>query len=126
MADFEKLALTAKRLIEANGRTVTVSKLANTATDATKPWRTTSVPVAESVSGRAVFVDPSSLGRLFENVDDVKRGTQVVLFAAENDGGFELETFDTITDFTAEWKILRTKVLNPASVRLLYAFEVRR
>ncbi len=126
MADFVALAATAERLIEANGRSVTVTKQGATAADPNKPWRTTPTPVAGSVTGLAVFVAPSSLGYVVENVDNVKRAEQVALFAANNDGGSTLEDFDVIIDGGTTWKILRAEVLQPASTRLLYMFEVSR
>lgn len=126
MADFVALAATAKRLIDANGRTVTVTKQGSTPGDPTQPWRGQSTPVVSEVTGKAVFVDPSTLGALFQNVDNVKRGEQIALFAASNDGGYSLETFDTLTDGTAVWKVEETKLLAPASTRLLYMLRVSR
>lgn len=124
MADFTKLAATAKRLIEKNGRTVTVQQQAVTAADASMPWRATPTPAAVSVTGKAVFVDSASLGITYVNEDNVKRGVQVALFAASNDGNNELEAFDTIEDGTRTWKITNAEVLQPADTRLLYMFEV--
>lgn len=124
MVDFVKLAATAKRLIDANGRTVTVRKQGSTPVDPAKPWRGQSTPEADSVTGKAVFVSPSDLGYVVENQDNVKRADQVALFSANDDGGKALETFDTIVDGSVEWKILRTEVLKPADTRLIYQFEV--
>lgn len=126
MVDYVKLAATAERLIEANGRSVTVTQQGQTPTDPTKPWRGQSTPVRDSVVGIAVVVDPATMGYEVQNVDNVKRADMLVLFAANNDGGKSLENFDTITDGSIVWKILRTQVLKPGATRLLYIFEVAR
>jgi hypothetical protein len=123
VADFTRLAATAERLIEKNGRTVTVTKQGKTPTDSTKPWRGLSTPGVASVTGKAVFVEPSKLQR---NEDNVKRAEQGVYFAANNDGGQALETFDTLLDGASTWKILSAELLKPASKKLLYIFAVAR
>lgn len=126
MVDFVKLAATAERLIEANGRSVTVTKQGKTPVDPNQPWRGSSTPVLDSVTGIAAFVSPGDLGKVVTNVDQLKRVDQVALFAANNDGGKLLEDFDTITDGSVIWKIHRAELLKPGATRLLYLFEVGR
>lgn len=126
MVDFVSLALTAKRLIDANGRTITVVKSGNVVADSAKPWEVSSTPAAASVSGAGVFVDPTLMGQMFSSEEGVKRGEAVCLFAANNDGDYALETFDTITDGTRSWRIIRAKNLQPADTKILYMFEVER
>lgn len=123
MADFTRLAATAKRLIEKNGRSVTVIKQGKTPTDATKPWRGQDTTHLASVTGKAVFVQPS---KAIQNIDQLKRAEQVAYFAAANDSGQTLETFDLIKDGSTLWKILRAELLQPATKKLLYQFEVAR
>jgi hypothetical protein len=200
VADFVALAAVAERLIEENGRSVTITKLAKSPLDSTQPWRGVSVlergsitgvttasdryaaasgldvfasgnvitasgfsqtgnngtkhvtaattsyvqvsenltdepapPVAAkltlvntSVTGIAVFVGSGDLGYRAIQEDAVKRGAEVCIFAANNDGGFALEEFDQITDGSAVWTILSAELLKPAGTRLLYIFEVKR
>lgn len=126
MVDYVNLAATAERLIEANGHSVTVTQQGQTPTDPTKPWRGQSTPARDSVAGIAVVVDPATMGYEVRNEDNVKRADEIVLFAANNDDGKSLENFDTITDGSVVWKILRTQVLKPGATRLLYIFEVAR
>ena len=126
MADFVKLAVTAKRLINANGRTVTLNQLGNTPADSAKPWRGVSTPVRNSVTGKACFVSRSDLGYVVSNVDNLKRSEKVALFAANDDEDKTLEEFDEILDGSVTWRIDRTEVLNPADTRLMYMFEVSR
>jgi hypothetical protein len=122
VADFIKLALTAKRLIDANGRQVTLIKYGNAPQDQDKPWRGRSEYHEAEVVGYAAFVPSSSI----KNANSVKREVSFALFAADDDGGHELETFDAIDDDGIIWKIIRTELIAPASTRVLYKFEVTR
>lgn len=126
MADFGRLAAMAQRLIEANGRTVTIIKHGADPQDSDKPWRAGSQYPVASVTGRAVFVAPSDLGHKVVDADNVRRAEKVALFAALDDGGHQLETFDVIEDGDSVWYIIKAEVLQPADTRLLYQFEVRR
>ena len=127
MADFyTEMAAVAEELIEENGRDVILVKQAATAGDPAKPWRVTSTPATTTVTGKAVFVAPGDLGIAVNTVDDTKRTEQVALFAANNDGGEELETFDLVRDGAEDWRILRAELLKPGGTRLMYMFEVRR
>lgn len=127
MANFTKLAATAKRLIDANGRDVSVIKYGNASQDSDKPWRGQSEYAEATVPGKAVFVPMSSLrSTTSENEEGVLREKEFALFAANNDGGHELETFNIIEDDGVVWKIVKTELLAPADTRLLYMFEVIR
>ena len=73
MADLATLALTAKRLIDANGRTITVRRLSRVEEDPAKPWRgTTDVRTTPdaTVSVKGVFVHPHSAIELGIRVDN--------------------------------------------------------
>ena len=122
MADFNKLALTAKRLIDANGRQVTLIKYGNDPADSDKPWRGRNDYHEAEVVGFASFVSDSFL----KNVDSIKRESNFALFAAEDDEGNDLETFDVIDDGGIIWKIIQTELIAPATKRVLYQFEVKR
>lgn len=129
MADFAELAAVAKRLIDENGRTVSIIKLDKTAADPNKPWRGPVDPRATpifTVTGKAVFVPlgGSDLGIEWPQDNNLKRGDQVCLFAADNDTGQELEKADEIEDGAGRWAIINTQLLQPADQRLLYFFEV--
>lgn len=126
MADFSALAATAQRLIDANGREVSVVKRGSYAQDTDKPWRATDDYPETVVTGKAVFVSGSDLGHNVRDAENVRRADKVALFAADNDGGNHLEEFHVIVDGDAEWKITNAEVLQPADTRLLYLFEVER
>ena len=132
MVDFVALRATAKRLIDANSRPVTITRLGNNpSTDDQKPWRSDNRPVIASVTGGATFVADKARGGVVwslarEVVDGMKTDNSVALFAAANDNGENLEEFDEITDGSTVWRILRTELLQPAADRILYVFEVAR
>jgi len=121
VANFTAMAAVAKRLIDANGRTVTLIQQGSDPLDLTKPWRGQSTPVRASVSGKAVFTDTNTV-----NPDNAKRKRQGMLFAASNDSGLGLEDFDIVEDGSIQWKIVSVSVIGPADTRVLYKFEVTR
>lgn len=118
----------AKRLIDANGRSITIVQLAKTAQDPSRPWRGPTnprAPALRSVTGFGCFVPlgGSDLGVTFP--DDAP-GTQVLLFPAADDLGLPLEDFDEIIDGSARWAISNVQVLQPGAKRLLYYFLVQK
>lgn len=132
MVEYARLADTAQRLINENGRSVTLLKLSRADDDTNKPWRgsTTARSAPEaSVTGKAVFVPLSGaddLGFIVDQSSGIKRGSEVALFAANDDGGNDLSLFDEIQDKGGSWKILNTQLLHPADQKILYFFEVER
>lgn len=126
MVDFLRLAATAQRLIDENGRIVMVIKSGKNPQDSDKPWRGQATYNEASVSGKAVFVNSSDLGYTVRDEQNVKRSVKVALFAAQSDGDYDLESFDVIEDGDVKWRIVQAQVLAPASTRILYMFEVAR
>ena len=128
MADFDKLAATAQRLINANGRTVQIVKFGNTPQDSEQPWRgQKGTTYLQSVTGKAAFVPKTQLVTTFAEVTDgVLLEGEYALFAADDDGGYALEDFDAIVDGGKEWSIGKTEIIAPADKRVLYMFEVKR
>lgn len=125
MANFTKLAATAKRLINKNGREVSIVKLNTTPADPARPWRGPNNPRTggATVVAKAAFVPlgGSNLGITFQ---DAAPDSEVMLFAADDDEGNFLENFDEVIDGTARWAIGQVQVLQPADKRLLYFFLV--
>lgn len=128
MADFAKLAATALRLIEKNGRTVSFFKRSTTPANALQPWRGTAaldatadpvdvvacvVPASGSGFGRRRVVD-GELAEAFE---------QVALVAASSfPAGVEVERLSTVLDGKRSWKVENVEKLQPADVPLVYVF----
>jgi hypothetical protein len=126
VANFVKLAAAAQRLINDNGRTVTIAKLGSYSQDTDQPWRGQGSYDIATVTGKAVFVSERDLGYTVTDEDNVRRPDKVALFAAADAEGHELETFDEIRDGGVVWRIMKAGVLAPADTRLLYMFEVTR
>lgn len=121
MADFVKLAMTATRLIAANGRDVTFIKLDATPTNPAQPWRGNADPrvgPAGSITVRAVNVSDGGLGMRADDNELLKRSEKQFIVAGS--AGAALETYNEILDGTARWRILFVDVLEPAGTRLLY------
>lgn len=134
MVDFVSLAATALRLINENGRAVTIRQLGNTPVDVAQPWRGPTdelVPVRDSQSGIAIFTTDRvrqgiAWGLATDFIDGVKSSSHVCLFPASSDGGKNLEEFDEIVDGSTIWRIVRAELLQPGDTKILYAFEVMR
>jgi hypothetical protein len=128
VANFVALAATAKRLIDANGRAISIVRLSQVVSDPAKPWRGPAAPrgaAATTVPGRGAFVvlGGSGLGIKFkQDLPD----SEVCLFPASDDAGQLLEDFDEIIDGPNRWKIVECQVLQPADTRLIYFFQVAR
>lgn len=122
MVDFAAMALVAKRLIDANGRLVTLIQQGDDAVpDSTKPWRSDGTYARNKAVGSGVFTKLKT-----ENPDNTKRKRQMLLFAAADDLGLRLEEFDQVEDGEVLWKIVDVDVVGPADDRVLYKFEVER
>ena len=125
------MATTARRLIDKNGREMSIIKLGKTFADPSAPWRgqgnPRQVPDAE-VAARGVFVPLYSqvfLGSGEKESKGLMRGEQICLVAAPPSGE-NLVDFDEIVDDEVHWKIVRPQVLRPGATSVMYAFEVRR
>jgi len=125
-----KKAETARRLIDKNGRAITIVKLSQALDDNAKPWRGEAAPRTtpeDSVDAIGVFVPLSSqqiLGIQASPDLDVTRGQQICLVAANNSAG-DLTLHNEILDGGTRWRIVRAQLLQPGSTALLYAFEVK-
>lgn len=136
MVDYNNINLMAQRLIEPNGRTMTVRRLGRTPTDADKPWRGSATPrdsaeveYEEEVNG--VFVEPYSLiryGFTATDVEDMRRFDIVVIFASKSFTDLSIDPFglseieDDGTIFTAG--LIRQ--LKPGPIPLLYVVGAKR
>lgn len=129
--DYTNAAATAKRLIEQNGRDTIFHRLSRVKDDGALPWRgTTTVRTTydRSVTGKAVFVPPSSardLGFTLTNEQLIAGVTQILIVAATSFPADDLSTFDEIED-GAKYKIERVDVLKPADISILYFIQVVR
>lgn len=135
MADFVKLAATAKRLVEKNGREVRLVKGNRTASDPAKPWRgsdaaPTPAKGGASVTAIACFVPASGdgLGRLVQDTTGalVSAFDQVALVASDSVAGVDLTGFDKVVDRDELWRIIVRGELRPAGTSLLWVLGLKR
>ena len=120
MANYTGLAATAERLIEAWGRDITIVKQGTNPVDDTKPWRDNDEFKEASVPGKGVFGDFSQLVDTDNHTDETKH----CIFAANNDGGYDLSKFNYILDGTTRWRISLAQALKPGDTKIMYIFEV--
>lgn len=132
MVDYSQLATTAKRLVDANGRSVTFVKMDRTPADASKPWRGAAAPTsspAATLAAIGVFVEPSSASRLgisSEESDLVKRSTKIMIVALGSGSSEDLKDYDQVLDEGNYWKITAVEQLKPGDTSLLFFVGVAR
>lgn len=138
MPDYQKLAQTAKRLIDKNGRSITISRLDRSPLDTSKPWRGEPSPratggVERSLTTIGVFVHPDGLRDQtmtrpfgFSAIDEelLKRFNQIVLVSGAGTSFQNLEEFDEVTDGSSSWKIELVVRLQPGDVNIMSALAL--
>jgi hypothetical protein len=122
MVNYASLATTAQRLINENGRTVTLTKTDRTPADSNKPWR------AGGSSDTTVDVVAVLVPYESKDVDGtlVKRGDNRAYVAALDTGAELIEDYDTLVDSSDYWRIQAVEVINPGDTRVLYDIQLRR
>jgi len=125
-------AATAKRLVDAKGRSVTFIQLDAGTDDANQPWRGKAdarATPANSVTLIAAFVPPSgvALGAEMALAEDlVKRSEQIMLVAPGTDQR-DFSAYDEVIDTDGtRWKIIFSDLLKPAEIAILWSIGVRR
>lgn len=136
MVDYAKLATTAQRLVEANGREVTLFKMNRDPDDSSKPWRgpdTSDVPDdiegGETLTVTAAFVGArgTGFGRDARERDEtiVKDGVQFALIATDSlPDGTNVREFNALKDGDELWRILFVGELRPSTAGLLWEVEL--
>lgn len=120
----------AERLIEENGRTLTlVRKDQGNPVDPAKPWRNSTNAAEITVAVLGVFVEFEK-----DEVDGtiVKRGDKRLLVSDKSvtDGGgaaanLVVEDYDAVLDGGVRWRIVTAEVIEPGALRILYDLQVR-
>lgn len=138
MPDYQKLAQTAKRLIDKSGRSITINRLDRSPADSAKPWRGELDPratgkIERSLTTIGIFVHPDSLRDQtmtrpfgFSAIDEelIKRFNQIVLVSGAGTSFENLEDFDEVTDGTSSWKIELVVRLQPGDVNIMSALAL--
>lgn len=137
MADYNKFKALAKRLIETNGRLITLLRSGNTPDNDLKPWRGSTNQATNttinSITTIALFVHPfldsdlltfvSTMAVPYNDTIDI---ANVLIHADLLDGVSEakIELYDYLKDGDTIYKIKKVKLLAPGNVRIAYALEV--
>lgn len=139
MPDYARLAETTKRLIEKNGREVTIYKQANAVSvpNTDKPWKGSGTlgqqtPLIEPFTCKAVFAVPAtsipteSRGLAFDWVakDLLIQARHVLLVAAKGAPFLKEHTVYIDNDGTQN-AIIWGQLLKPGDIGLLYVFGTR-
>jgi hypothetical protein len=130
VVDYNRLAATALRLINKNGRSISFVKLNETPADSDRPWNG---PVAgeTTIDLKGVFVPPNTvrqfgltaLGEGTEWKDLVTFSEEIIIVAQ---GEVDLREYTKVVDRTERWGIIGMQVLRPGDVTLLAFVGVRR
>lgn len=130
MVDFASFRLLAERLIEANGRTLSlVRRDQGNPVDPAKPWRGSTEVGTITFDVKGVFIE-------FEKEDFdgtlVRRGDKRVLIADKSvtdEGGsavnLKIEDYDHILDGGVRWKIQNAELIAPGDIRIMFDLQVR-
>ncbi len=128
--DYVSFRNLAERLIEANGRTLSlVRRDQGNPADPAKPWRGSTEAAEITVVVKGVFIE-------FEKEDFdgalVRRGDKRVLIADKSviDEGssaanLKIEDYDHILDAGVRWKIMQAELIEPGPIRIMFDLHVR-
>lgn len=126
MSDHKKFADLAVRLIDKNGRAITLQTLSGAAADPNKPWLGAGAPtVSAAVDTKAVFLPASGndLGKIITSKELLASVEQVALIAPH---ASLLEEMTVMLDDGKVWKVEWVQVLKPGDQICLYLFGVKR
>jgi len=128
--DYVSFQNLAERLIEENGRTISlVRRDQGNPTDPAKPWRGSTEADEITVVVKGVFIE-------FEKEDFdgslVRRGDKRILIADKSvtdEGGsssnLKIEDYDHVLDGLVRWKIITAELIEPGPLRIMYDLQVR-
>lgn len=130
MVDYVAFRNLAERLIEANGRTLSlVRRDQGNPTDPSKPWR-------GSTEAGEIVVVVQGIVIEFEKEDFdgtlVRRGDKRILIADKSvidEGGsatnLKIEDYDHVLDGGTRWKIMTAELIEPGPLRIMFDLHVR-
>lgn len=131
MVDYVAFQLLAERLINENGRPLTLQREDQVnAADPAEPWRAPAITEQVTLAVVGVFIEYEK-----EDFDGslIRRGDKRVLVAAKDtedvqtgNENIKVEDFDTLLDGTVVWKIITVETIEPGSLRIMYDIQVRK
>lgn len=122
MANYARLAATALRLINANGRSVTLTKRSQTPLDAAQPWRGNNPTGDVPVTLKGVFSSDTADA---ETAEIIRRGNKVFLIAASATAA-DLRLYSKMTDSDGTiFEVVKARLVKPGDTALLWKLEVK-
>ena len=129
MVDYVSFQNLAERLIEENGRTLSLVRLdQGNPTDPAKPWRGSTEADEITVVVTGVVIE-------FEKEDFdgtlVRRGDKRILIADKsvtdesNASNLKIEDYTFVLDGSVRWKIITAVLIEPGPLRIMYDLQVR-
>lgn len=129
MVNFVSFQNLAERLIEENGRTISlVRRDQGNPTDPAKPWRGSTEADEITVVVKGVFIE-------YEKMDFdgslVRRGDKRLLVAAKSvtdessASNLKIEDYDHVLDAGVRWKIITAELIEPGDLRIMFDIQVR-
>lgn len=128
MVDFIRLANTAKRLIDENGRSITVNRKSTTSANANRPWGSTVTTNADTLT--TIALEASSMGqgaggrKTYITQEVLRQDQKSFLINAIDSTGKDLTLFDELIDNEENYSVETVDIFQPGSVILLYEFIV--
>ena len=129
MVDYVSLQSLAERLIEHNGRDLSlVRRDQGNPIDPAKPWRGSTEAATITVVVKGIVID-------FEKEDFdgslVRRGDKRILIANKSvtdestASNLKIEDYDHILDGGVRWKIITAMLIEPGPLRIMFDLQVR-
>lgn len=119
--DYAALALVAQKLIDENGRSLTITLRPRTPADPTQPWLGPDLTAASSITVIGVIGDDEEADPKDELV---RTGKKLAYIAALDTDPALVEQFDVMTDGTDRWKIKNVQTIAPGPVRVVYVLTL--
>lgn len=120
MVDFAKLRNTARRLIQENGRSVTLVKDSRTPDDNTKPW------LGGDTNDTSVTLNAAIVQYREQDIDGdrIRRGDRRAIVEVPT-GNDDLRQFDRLIDRNETWGIVSINKIEPADITVVYVMQIR-
>ena len=132
--NYANMQALAKRLIEENGRSVTLNQLTATPTDSNKPWRANAtprdtLPAEQTVTVTGVYLDTISsryLGITIQRVDSEDAEAKLFMVATTSAPDHDLKQFNELVDGIDVYNLTTLNVLQPGSSEIFVAFKAQK
>jgi hypothetical protein len=119
--NYARLAQVAQRLIDENGRALTITLRPRTPVDLTKPWNGPNIAASASITVTGVIGDDTEVDA---KGDLVRNGQKLAYIAALDTDPALIEQYDVLTDGSDRWKIQKVDNVAPGPTRLVYVLTL--